>query len=68
DSSNSSGSGRLGSRSKLSSSSALIAGSIITSSLLISSAIIMESNPTLGQIGFAAAAVVIGAIMIARKV
>ncbi len=62
----SSGNGRS-SRARLS-SSALIAGSIITSSLLISSAIIMESNPTLGQIGFAAAAVVIGVVMIARKV
>ncbi|MEM2923914.1 MAG: AarF/UbiB family protein, partial [Candidatus Nitrosocaldus sp.] len=54
-------------KARLSSSSALIAGSIVTSSLMISSAIIMESNPTLGQIGFAAAAMVIGAMLIARK-
>mgnify|MGYP001772903242 CR=1 FL=1 len=66
--SSSSRSGRLGYRTRLSSSATLIAGSIITSSLLISSAIIMESNPTLGQIGFAAAAMAIGVILITRKI
>ncbi|MEO9365739.1 MULTISPECIES: ABC1 kinase family protein [Candidatus Nitrosocaldus] len=67
-SSSSSRSGRLGYRTRLSSSATLIAGSIVTSSLLISSAIIMESNPTLGQIGFAAAAMAIGVMLIARKI
>ncbi|MCS6767369.1 MAG: AarF/ABC1/UbiB kinase family protein [Candidatus Nitrosocaldus sp.] len=55
-------------RARMSSSSTLIAGSIITSSLLISSAIVMESHPTLGQIGFAAAAMMVGFMLIARKI
>ncbi len=49
-------------------SATLIAGSIVTASLLISSAIVMQSYPTLGQIGFVIAASIIGIMLLAKRI
>jgi predicted unusual protein kinase regulating ubiquinone biosynthesis (AarF/ABC1/UbiB family) len=45
----------------------LVAGSILSSSVIIGSSIVMQSNPSLGQLGLIASAAIMGASIIINK-
>jgi len=46
---------------------ALVAGSILSSSVIIGSSIVMQSNPSLGQIGLIASAAIMGASILMNR-